>query len=73
MLVVHNETSTGVTSDVRAVGAAIEDAEHDALLWNVVRLDLTPAESAAKEPAGDKAESGKSASDGTSGEGEATS
>ena len=33
MLVVHNETATGVTSDVAAVRAAIDAAGHDALLF----------------------------------------
>lgn len=32
VLVVHNETATGVTSDVGAVRAAMDDAEHPALL-----------------------------------------
>jgi alanine-glyoxylate transaminase/serine-glyoxylate transaminase/serine-pyruvate transaminase len=32
VLVVHNETSTGVTSDIRAVRAAIDRARHPALL-----------------------------------------
>lgn len=32
VLVVHNETSTGVTSDIRAVRHAIDGAGHDALL-----------------------------------------
>jgi alanine-glyoxylate transaminase/serine-glyoxylate transaminase/serine-pyruvate transaminase len=31
VLVVHNETSTGVTSDVRAIGRAIADVDHPAL------------------------------------------
>ncbi len=29
----HNETSTGVTSDIKAVRRAIDDADHDALLF----------------------------------------
>ncbi len=33
VLAVHNETSTGVTSDIRAVRKAIDDAGHDALLF----------------------------------------
>ena len=33
VLVVHNETATGVTSDVRAVRAAIDQAKHPALLY----------------------------------------
>lgn len=33
VLVVHNETSTGVTSDVAAVRRAIDDAGHPALLY----------------------------------------
>lgn len=32
VLVVHNETSTGVTSDVRAIGRAVRDSGHPALL-----------------------------------------
>jgi alanine-glyoxylate transaminase/serine-glyoxylate transaminase/serine-pyruvate transaminase len=32
VLVVHNETSTGVTSDLRAIRAAIREAKHPALL-----------------------------------------
>jgi alanine-glyoxylate transaminase/serine-glyoxylate transaminase/serine-pyruvate transaminase len=32
VLVVHNETSTGVTSDIRAVRCAIDEAKHPALL-----------------------------------------
>lgn len=33
VFVTHNETSTGVTSDVRAVRAAMDDADSDALLF----------------------------------------
>ena len=33
VLVVHNETSTGVTSDVEAIGTAMRDSEHPALLF----------------------------------------
>ncbi|NNF12367.1 MAG: aminotransferase class V-fold PLP-dependent enzyme [Gemmatimonadetes bacterium] len=32
VLVVHNETSTGVTSDVEAIGRAMKESEHEALL-----------------------------------------
>jgi len=32
MLVVHNETSTGVLSDLAAIRRAMDDAEHDAIL-----------------------------------------
>lgn len=32
VLVVHNETSTGVTTDVEAIGRAMKDSDHDALL-----------------------------------------
>ena len=33
MLATHNETSTGVTSDIPAVRAAIDAAGHDAMLF----------------------------------------
>ena len=33
VLVVHNETSTGVTSDVEAIGTAMRESEHPALLF----------------------------------------
>ena len=33
VLVVHNETSTGVTSDVQAIGTAMRESEHPALLF----------------------------------------
>ena len=44
VLVVHNETSTGVTSDIAAVRAALDDAGHPALLMvdAVSSLAATP-------------------------------
>ena len=44
VLVVHNETSTGVTSDIAAVRAALDDADHPALLMvdAVSSLGATP-------------------------------
>ena len=33
VLLVHNETSTGVTSDVEAIGTAMRESEHPALLF----------------------------------------
>ena len=44
LLVVHNETSTGVTSDIAAVRAALDEADHPALLMvdAVSSLAATP-------------------------------
>lgn len=44
VLVVHNETSTGVTSDIEAIGRAVKDAEHPAMLFvdAVSSLAVTP-------------------------------
>ena len=44
VMVVHNETSTGVTSDVAAVRRVMDDARHPAYALRVFRLLVTKTE-----------------------------